>query len=78
MDSVINMIIEIQCPVFKCADDEYIFFSRLNSLSGCENVIRKGRHLHLRLGRAIDFEGANELQKICDYWGTCYELIGGA
>ncbi|MCB1637148.1 MAG: hypothetical protein KDI51_21360, partial [Xanthomonadales bacterium] len=42
-----RMLFEIVGPVFKCADDEGIFFSRLYELPGYENVIGKGRNLYL-------------------------------
>ncbi|MAY03200.1 MAG: hypothetical protein CMQ38_09535 [Gammaproteobacteria bacterium] len=67
------MLIKISSPVFKCADDENIFFSRLAALPGYSHVIQKGPELQLYLKDELDSKASKTLQEICDTWGATYK-----
>jgi hypothetical protein len=68
------MKIEILAPVFKCAEDESIFFSRLYSLPGYDSVVGKDRILYLILEDGSANVAINEVQEICDIWNTTYRV----
>jgi len=69
------MLIEIVAPVCKCAEDETIFFSRLRSIPGYDNVVGKGLNLHLTLEVESEKEVISELQEICNMWDTTFNVI---
>ena len=69
------MIIEIEGPAFKCADDRKIFVSRLAEIPGYESVLGSGSMLRLTTAGSPEELVANELQKICDVWNTSFIVV---
>jgi len=77
------MQIEIEYPIFKCADDEAIFFSRLAEVPGYEqvvgktvgNTVGKNRQLYLTVKDGVEPEVTQELQSICDCWHTTFRIV---
>ena len=69
------MLFEIVGPVFKCADDEGIFFSRLYELPGYENVIGKGRNLYLNFSANPNEAVLHQLKEICNNWHTTFKPV---
>lgn len=69
------MVIEIETPVFKCADDRKIFFARLTELPGYDCVIGKDESLRLHVAEGAE-QGVvvTELQRVCDVWNTRFEV----
>lgn len=70
-----NIEVEIVGPVFKCAEDENIFFSRLYDLKGYVNVVGKGLNLYLKFESEFTRECLTELQEICDIWNTTFKSL---
>lgn len=68
------MVIEIETPVFKCADDSNIFFARLAELPGYDCVIGKDESLSLHVAEGAEEAVLVELQKVCDVWNTRWEI----
>lgn len=69
------MLIEIAGPIFRCEDDEAIFFSRLSELPGFDSVRRQGLSLYLSLADAYRESALNELQSICNMWGASFDIL---
>ncbi|GHA13897.1 hypothetical protein GCM10008090_24590 [Arenicella chitinivorans] len=69
------MKIEIAGPVFKCAEDEKVFFSRVCSLPGYDSVVGKGRNLCILLKSSREGSVCDELSDICDMWNTTYRVL---
>jgi len=69
------MIIEIPGPVFKCDEDENIFFSRLYAMPGFNGVTGKGLNLYLTLTDHAQETVIDELQEICNMWGTTFKVL---
>jgi hypothetical protein len=69
------MLFEIAAPVFRCADDENIFLSRLCELPGYDKVIVKGRNLHLQISANPDETLIAQLQEICNFWHTTFKPV---
>lgn len=69
------MKIEILRPIFKCEEDENIFFSRLYSLPGYDTVVGKGRSLYLTLKNGSENATVNKVQETCDIWNTTYRVL---
>lgn len=69
------MRIEIVSPSFKCESDENIFFGRLQRLKGVEGIVGEGRHLYLTLNSEFQDEAVSELQAMCDFWNTSYQVV---
>ena len=70
-----QMLIEISVPVFKCEEDENVFFSRLYELPNYDSVIGKGLNLYLRLTENPNETVIEELQVICNMWGTTFRVL---
>lgn len=70
------MLIEIPGPIFKCEADENIFLSRLYDIPNYDNVIGKGGNLYLTLTELPGKKALDELQVICDTWGTTFKVLG--
>ena len=69
------MLIEIPGPVFKCKDDENIFFSRLSEIPGFDSATGKGENLYLTLSENTGETVLAELQEICNMWGTTFKVL---
>jgi len=69
------MLIEIASPIFKCEEDENIFFSRLYGLPNFNSAISKGLNVHLTLADTSNDAAFEELQIICDVWGTAFKVV---
>lgn len=73
------MLIEITAPIFKCKDDENIFFSRLQDLKNIASVTNKIKDkvlvLHVTLSPSSQGYNIEKLQEICDIWGTNFTVI---
>ena len=69
------MLIEISVPVFKCEEDENVFFSRLYELPNYDSVLGKGLNLYLRLTENPKEAVIEELQVICNMWGTTFRVL---
>jgi len=69
------MLIEIASPIFKCAEDENIFFLRLYKLPDFDGVINKGRKVSLTLTDIFNDAAFEELQIICDIWDTSFNVL---
>lgn len=69
------MLIEIPGPVFKCEEDENIFFSRLSEIPGFDSVNGKGLNLYLTLAENPDESILEALQEICNMWGTTFKVL---
>ncbi len=70
-----NFEVEIVGPVFKCEEDENIFFSRLYALQGYVNVVGKGLNLYLKLKTEFAQECLVELEEICNIWNTTFNSL---
>lgn len=69
------MIIEMARPIFKCETDEEIFFGRLHSLKGYENLASQGSNLYLNLTDKVDAETIQELHEICNFWNVYLDFV---
>ena len=69
------MLVKIVVPVFRCKEDENIFFSRLYDLSGFDQIISKGGQLYLTLVDVDEEETEAEIQEICAVWGAVFEVL---
>lgn len=69
------MVIKIAEPVFKCGEDEDIFFDRIYALPGYETVIGRDRNLYLSIKELSGKIAAEELQEICDIWNTTFTIV---
>lgn len=67
------MIFTITKPVFKCSDDENIFFERIYALNGYESVIGEGSALYLTVCDSSTKEATAEIQDICKIWNTTFQ-----
>ncbi|WP_067986984.1 hypothetical protein [Neptuniibacter pectenicola] len=79
------MLIEISAPVFKCEEDENIFFLRIQGLPNYKHVAIHESCLQVTLlepvvassvqGNVASVSAMNELQEICDIWGTRFRIL---
>lgn len=69
------MVIEIAGPVFKCSEDENIFFERIYALPGYKEVVGRGRNLYLTIKDLSGKEIAQELREICNIWNTSFTVV---
>ncbi|KXJ50412.1 MAG: hypothetical protein AXW15_05335 [Neptuniibacter sp. Phe_28] len=79
------MLIEISAPVFKCEEDENIFFLRIQGLPNYKHVAIHESCLQVTLlepvvvssvqGNAASVSAMDELQEICDIWGTRFRIL---
>lgn len=69
------MLIEISDPVFKCEADKNVFFSRIYEIPGYDSIIGKGVNLYLTLTGNSKEAVIEELQVICDIWGTTFKIL---
>ena len=69
------MELEILGPTFKCSEDENVFFSRIYSLPGYDNVVGHGRYLYLTLKNNPDHSALIQIQEICEFWNTEFRLL---
>lgn len=69
------MVIEIPAPVFKCAEDENVFFSRIYGLPGYDHIEGQGRNLCLTLKNHPEEAAVEELQEICNIWNTTFNAV---
>lgn len=69
------MLIEIAGPVFKCSEDENIFFERIYSLPGYEGVVGRGGNLYLTIAEVSGKVALEEIQAICDFWNTTFHIV---
>lgn len=69
------MLIEISGPVFRCEEDEKVFFSRLYGMPNYDSVIGKGLNLYLTLTENSKETVIEELQAICNMWGTTFKVL---
>jgi len=69
------MLIEIASPIFKCAEDENIFYSRLYGLPNFNSAVSKGSNVHLTLADTFSDAVFEELQIICDVWGATFKVV---
>jgi hypothetical protein len=69
------MLIQIIGPVFRCKDDEAVFLSRLYELSNYKNISQKGLNFHLTLTNNPIAQVFEELQAICNIWGTSFVVL---
>lgn len=69
------MEFEILGPTFKCQEDENVFFSRIYSLPGYDNVVGQGRYLYLTVKNQPDRLVVNQVQEICEFWNTEFTLL---
>jgi hypothetical protein len=69
------MLIKIAGPIFRCDEDETIFFSRLYEIPGFDNVRGQGLCLYLNLADTYQESALKELQSICNMWGTSFDIL---
>ncbi len=69
------MYIEIAGLIFKCAEDENIFMSRLYELQSIDSVVSKGANVYLTLNNLFNDAVLEEVQIICDIWGSTFKFI---
>lgn len=69
------MVIEITGPIFKCVEDENIFFERIYALPGYEAVVGRDRNLYLTIKNWSGKEVAEELQEICNIWNISFIVV---
>jgi hypothetical protein len=69
------MYIEIAGPVFKCRDDEAVFFGRLEALAGYESVVWQAPNVLLTLRGEPCQERVEALGEICAFWNLSYKVI---
>jgi len=69
------MLFEIVSPVFRCADDEDVFLSRLCELPCYDKVVVKGRNLYLHIAADADGVLIDQLQEICSFWHTTFKPV---
>lgn len=70
-----NMLVEITAPVFKCAEDERVFLTRLRELSGYQSVVGKDQRFHLTLAGVSEEQVLAQLGEVCAIWHTQFELV---
>ena len=69
------MLIRILTPIFKCQEDQNIFFSRLRGLPGYESAVGRAEGFHLTLTGQAEQEAIEELNALCDVWNTTFEVL---
>jgi hypothetical protein len=69
------MLIKIAGPIFRCDEDETIFFSRLYEIPGFDNVRGQGLCPYLNLADTYQESALKELQSICNMWGTSFDIL---
>lgn len=69
------MNVELKTPIFKCSDDESIFFSRLYALPAYNGISGERRKLIISLNKADEKETLNQLHEICDIWNTSFKVV---
>ncbi|MFD2231864.1 hypothetical protein [Alkalimarinus sediminis] len=69
------MKIEIKGVIFKCKEDERVFFSRIHALPGFKCVAEEGGCLHLVIEVGADPSLEEKIQEICDIWNTVYRVF---
>ena len=67
------MEIEIVEPVFKCKNDEEVFFQRLSKISGFQEVVKINRRLHVSVFEGDHQHVLDQIQNICTLWHTSFE-----
>lgn len=69
------MLIEITGPVFKCEEDKNIFLSRLYAIPNDAAVSVKAFNYYLTVNELSKQVDLQELQAICDMWGTSFKVL---
>ena len=69
------MVLEIQSPVFKGADERKICISHLAEIPGYEGVIGNGAILRLIITDSSEELVGEELQNVCDVWNANFRAV---
>jgi hypothetical protein len=69
------MLIEITCPIFRCAEDEQIFFSRLYDFPNVVSVAIKPSCVYLTLADTANKTVVGDLKNICNMWGATFKPL---
>jgi len=70
-----NMLVEITAPVFKCAEDERVFLTRLRELPGYQGVVGRDQRYQLTLAGVSEGEVQEQLGEVCAIWHTRYDIV---
>ena len=68
-------VVAIAGPVFRCAEDEHVFLSRLRGLTGVVGVVGRDGGFYLTLAGKPHATMANELREICNMWHATFKIV---
>ncbi len=71
------MNIELSAPVFRCREEEAIFYERLSALAGCEKVVVCTQCVAVTIGDDCAARALDELGEICAIWNLSFERVSG-